>query len=272
MKQTTTFGVVGLGNVGRGLLRRLHAGELSGGVAHAVAHRRPEEARQFLADIGSDAAVLPLDELVQQVDIVVETATADALPEIADAAIGAGKTLVIISSAGMLECGSAIAKAEQGSGRMVVANGMMPGLDIIRAAKESGITSVRLNTTLKPESLRGEPYIEANGIRLPGPGDEPVQVFDGSAGLIAKEFPRHFNVAVALSIAGAGLEDTRVTVRADPAARGATHRVSVDSDAVRLELTAAGYPSKENPRTSKLVVSSVLATMRRLIAPIQIGG
>lgn len=211
------------------------------------------------------------DEAIDRADVVVEASVPDLVPWLVDTALARGKTVIVVSAAGLLGVPDLEELDRRGSGRLIVANGMIPGLDIVRAARESGIHSVRLTSRIKPDSLQGEDYVVRQGITLPGPDDPEVPVFDGDARTAAREFPRHFNVAVALSLAGAGLDGTRIEVIADATVRGAKHRVRVSSEAVELDLTSYGLPSEANPKTSRLVAPSIVSTVRDLTRVMRIG-
>ena len=147
----------------------------------------------------------------------------------------------------------------------------MPGLDILRAAREAGIRSVRLTSHIRPESLAHESYVAERGIDLSPAGTAPVAIFSGSAREAARCFPRHFNVAVALSLAGIGLDATEIEIFADGRLPGARHTVRVVSEAIELEMTSQNLPSPENNRTSRIVAPSILAALRELRAPLRVG-
>ena len=109
------------------------------------------------------------------------------------------------------------------------------------------------------------------GIDLGRAESEPVQIFVGSAREAARHFPRHFNVAVALSLAGIGLDRTQITIFADGQLPGARHTVRVKSAAIDLEMTSQNYPSIENNRTSRIVAPSILAALGELHGPLRVG-
>ena len=98
-----------------------------------------------------------------------------------------------------------------------------------------------------------------------------VKVFEGSAGEAAAAFPRHFNVAISLSLAGVGFDRTRVEIWADPDIPGAIHNVEVEADEVVLSLTSRNRPSDSNPKTSRIIAPSVLAALRSMVAPLHVG-
>lgn len=264
--------IVGFGNVCRQVIDTLAEPERQIEGVELVAIGRRDEALEGAPE--QDYRGVPFcshGEALERADVVVEASVPALVPWLVEKALPLGRTLIVVSAAGLLEVPDLAALDQAGAGRLIVANGMMPGLDLVRAARESGIESVRLTSRIKPESLRGEGYIKRQGITLPGPGDPDLVIFDGNARTAAREFPRHFNVAVALSLAGAGLDDTRIEVIADPQVRGAKHRVRVSSAAVDLDLTSYGYPSPSNPKTSRLVAPSVISTVRDLTKVLRVG-
>jgi aspartate dehydrogenase len=97
-----------------------------------------------------------------------------------------------------------------------------------------------------------------------------VKVFEGSAGEAAAAFPRHFNVAIALSLGGIGFDRTTVEIWVDPDIGGAIHTVEVDAEDIGLTMQSRNRPSA-NPRTSRIVSPSILAALRSLVAPVQVG-
>lgn len=265
------IGLVGLGNVGQDLAGRLAAGAVPGAELWAVTHTDLGVAEERTGHLQPPPQVLPLDDLVAECDAIVETATAAALPTIARSVLRAGKTFLPISVAGLLALPDLELLARAHGGRVIVPSGTLPGLDLVRAAREGRITKASLTSRVRPESLEQEPYIVDAGIDLHPSGGAAVMIFAGSAREAAQRFPRHFNVAVALSLAGAGLERTQVEVWSDPGIGGAQHRIQVESDDVSLDLTSRNIPSDVNPRTSRIVTLSVIAALRSLIEPVRVG-
>ena len=271
MSAPMRIGLAGFGNVGQDLARRLTAGAIPEARLVAVSATDLVKAAGNAARISADIKVVPLAELPQHADTIVECATADAFPEIARVAMGAGRILVAVSVGGLPNCPELIELAEKHGGRVKIASGALPGLDIIRSAKEGTIRRVKLTTKLRPNSLAHEPYIKAKGFDFTTPPPVAVKVFEGSAGEAAASFPRHFNVAVTLSLGGIGFDRTEVEVWCDPTVPGAVHQVDVDAEDVNLTLISRNSPSPTNPRTSRIVSPSILAALRGLLAPIQVG-
>jgi aspartate dehydrogenase len=96
-------------------------------------------------------------------------------------------------------------------------------------------------------------------------------VFVGSARDGARGFPANVNVAAALSLAGIGAERTRLEIWADPGVSRNTHRIVVEADSARFEMTIENVPSEANPRTGKITALSVLAALRALTATLKVG-
>jgi aspartate dehydrogenase len=271
---TMRVALAGFGNAGQEVARRLVNGDLPGVELTAVTARDLDKARANAALLAPSPTVVPLAELPAHADVIVECATADALPEILRVGLGAGKTVIVVSAAGLLQMPDVELLAQRSGGRLRIANGALPGLDSLRAAREGTIRSVKLTSRIRPDSLAHETYILERGFdfaaKPPSPG-EPVCVFGGVARAAAAAFPRHFNVAVGLSLAGIGLDRTEIEIWADSDIPGAIHRVDVQADEVNLTMTSYNVPSVANRRTSRIVAPSILAALRAMVAPVVAG-
>ena len=266
-----TVALAGYGNVGQQLGPRLAAGEIPQVRLVAISAGNLDRAREASAGLSPRPLVLPAAELPAHAEVIVECATYDAFPEIARAALTAGKTLVAVSVGALAANLDLIDLAERHGGIIQVANGAMPGLDEIRCAREGGLESVTLTSRIRPDSLAKEPYVKQQGFDFSKPPSSPVRVFHGTAREAAAAFPRHFNVAVALSLAGLGLDRTKIEVWCDPDIPGAIHHVEADSEVVRLDMTAFNRPSPANRNTSRIVAPSILAALRNMVSPIRVG-
>lgn len=267
--------LAGFGNSGQDVARRLCAGNLPGATLTAVTAKDLDKARANAAKLSPAPKVVPLAELADHADVIAECATAEALPDILDVGLKAGKTVIVVSCAGLLKVPDVEALAREHGGRLRIANGALPGLDSIRCAREGTIRSVKLTSQIKPDSLAHEDYIIEQGFDFaanPPKEGEPVKVFDGIARKAAEAFPRHFNVAVALSLAGIGFDRTEIEVWAATGIPGAIHHVEVDAEDIGLSLHSRNRPSDTNPRTSRIVAPSIMAALRGLEAPVVAGG
>lgn len=269
--QPARIGLAGFGNVGRFLAGALDSGAIPHARLAAISARDLEKAARNAADLAARPRIVPLGELCEHADIVVECATAEALPEIAREVLGKGRLLVLVSAGGVPAFPDMVEFAERHGGRIRIASGALPGLDSVRCAAEGTITSVKLTSRIRPNSFIGEAYLEERGFDFSKPVSGPVKVFTGSAGEAAAAFPRHFNVAIALSLAGVGFERTQVEIWADPDLPGAQHLVEVEAEEIVLTMRSQNFPSKTNPKTSRAVGPSILAALRSMTASLQVG-
>ncbi len=262
-------GIGGLGTVGYAVAKRLDQG-VNGLHLTAVSARNLERARERASAFSSPVEVVPLDGLAECCDVVVESAPAAVFARLAEPVIRAGRVLVPISVGALLEHWSLVDLAESSGARIMVPSGALLGLDAVRAAAEGRIDSVRMVTRKPPRGLAGAPYLEAHGLDVSNL-DAPLKVFEGSAREGAAGFPANVNVAAALGLAGIGPDATRLEIWADPTVSRNTHHITVEADCVRFELSIENVPTEENPRTGRLVAHSVVATLRRLVAPLTVG-
>jgi aspartate dehydrogenase len=264
-------GLAGFGSVGSAVARKIDDGAIPRLVLSAITSRDLDKAAQNAASLQSKPRVVSLPEIADLVDVVVECATADAFPAIARTVLSAGKTLIALSAAGVPAVPDLLQFALEHGGRLRIASGALPGIDSVRCAAEGNIRSVKLSSRIVPSTFIGEPYLIERGFDFTKPITGPVHVFSGSAREAAAAFPRHFNVAITLSLAGIGFDRTQVEIHADPGIHGAVHQVEVDAEEAQFTLTSRNRPSVANPKTSRIISLSVVAALRSLEAPIQVG-
>lgn len=260
--------VGGLGAVGLEVARRL-AGGIEGLTLVAVSARHRSAAKSRLAGLGIETPVLALEALAETADVVVECAPAAVFASVAEPALRAGRTLVPISVAALMEHLHLVEIARSSGACIRVPSGALLGLDAVRAAAEGTIHSVRMVTRKPPGSLAGAPYLGAHAIDVENVS-EPLQVFSGTAREGAAGFPANLNVAAALGLAGIGVDRTELEIWADPGVTRNCHRIVVEADSVRFVLEIENIPSEANPRTGRLVANSVVATLRSLVSPLVI--
>ena len=261
--------VAGLGAIGRVVAERLDRG-IAGLRLVAVSARNVERARGIVAGFARPVRVLPLARLAGVAEVVVECLPAGAFLELAATVVDAGGILVAASVGQLLANPALIERAARTGARIVVPTGALIGLDAVRAAAEGSIASVRMITRKPPRGLEGAPHLVAQGITLAGLAG-PLKVFEGSARDAVRGFPANVNVAAALSLAGIGADRTTIEVWADPAVERNTHSITVDADSARFTMTIENMPSADNPRTGAITGLSVIAVLRRLRSPLQIG-
>lgn len=264
-----SVGIGGFGAIGHAVAQRLDAG-IPGLTLAAVAARNAEKARRQLASFATPVPVVSLEELAGLADVVVECLPAAVFIEIAEPTIRQGRILVALSAGVLLDHPELVEQAHQSGARIVVPTGALLGLDAVRAAAEGEIFSVKMVTRKPPSGLTGAPYLREHGLSLEGL-KEPLKLFEGNARDGVRGFPANVNVAAALSLAGIGPDKTRLEIWADPGISRNTHRIEVEADSGRFEMTIENVPSAENPRTGRITALSVIATLRGLVQPLKVG-
>jgi aspartate dehydrogenase len=259
----------GFGAIGGAVARRLDRG-LPGVRLVAVSAQDAARAARRVAELERPVPVIPLGALAAEAEVVVECAPAAAFRAVALPAIEAGRIFLPVSVGQLLEQDDLVARAAATGARIIVPTGALLGLDAVRAAAEGTIHSVTMVTRKPPRGLAGAPWLERHGIRLDDLA-APLKVFAGSARDGARGFPANVNVAAALSLAGIGPDRTRLEIWADPGVSRNTHRILVEADSARFEMTIENVPSEANPRTGKITALSVIAALRGLTATLKVG-
>jgi len=260
--------IAGLGPIGKKVAEALDRG-IDGLVLSAVSAQHPEKHRDWLGNLTTSPAVLPIEKLSDVADIVIECAPARLVRSIVAPFVTKGKTAIVLSAGALLENEDLIELAKQNDGQIVVPTGALIGLDAVTAAAVGEIHSVRMVTRKPVQGLAGAPYLVENDIDIEQI-KEPLRIFDGTAREAAKGFPANLNVAVALSLAGIGPDRTRLEIWADPALTRNVHRVEVESDSARFSMSIENIPS-ENPKTGRITALSVIAFLRKQRAPLRVG-
>ena len=264
----TRIAIAGLGAIGRALARRLADG-IPGLELACVAARDTAKAQAWLDAQGIGCPIVTFEDFPKHADVAVECAPAALIEAICRPMLAAGKQVIVLSCGALLPRPELIEFAKAHGGRIVVPTGALLGLDAVAAAAEGTIHSVRMTTRKPPNGLMGAPYLVKNGISIEGL-NEAKRVFSGTAREAAAGFPANVNVAAALSLAGVGPDCTLIDIWADPAVERNCHTIEVDADSARFTLSIENVPS-ENPKTGRIVALSVIATLRKLGAPLRVG-
>ena len=262
-------GIVGLGSIGRTVARNLHEGKIPNASFAGASGRDRSKAEAFLKEIGCKAPLVTIEALAADADIVVECAPPAVLAEVAAPVLTAGKKLMVLSAGMLLRHPELIALAKEHGGQIIVPTGALIGFDAVSAAAESEIQSVKMITRKPVKGLLGAPYLVKHNIDIADISG-PLRVFQGSARDAAAGFPENVNVAAALSLAGIGADRTSIEIWADPSVTRNIHRVVVESDSARFEMSIENIPSV-NPKTGRITALSVLAALRKMTAPLRVG-
>ncbi len=260
--------IAGLGSIGTKIATALDQG-IEGLKLSAVAVRDPAKHQAFLAGLRHQRQILPIDQLGDAADLVVECAPTSQLRAIVEPAVKRGKSAIVVSVGGLLDNYDLIDLARANGGRILVPTGALIGLDAVNAAAVGTIHSVKMVTRKPVDGLKGAPFIVENKIDIDNLR-EPLKLFEGSARDAAKGFPANVNVAVALSLAGIGPDRTQMQVWADPTVTRNVHRIEVEADSARFSMGIENIPS-ENPKTGMITALSVIALLKKQRATLCVG-
>ena len=148
--------------------------------------------------------------------------------------------------------------ARRGGARLLISGGAIGGLDVLSAARLSGLLSVEYIGRKPPAAWRGtaaEKSLDLSNIR------EETTFFRGTAREAAGAYPQNANVAAVVALAGLGFDATRVRLVADPGAARNIHVLEVKSHCVAFTIQLEGVPSPDNPRTSLTAGYSLAHTL-----------
>jgi aspartate dehydrogenase len=260
--------IAGLGQIGRTLAQRLSEG-VPGLELACVAARDEETARGWLDEEGIEVPVVGLADFPQYADLAIECAPAKILDDICRPMLSAGKQVLVLSCGALLPRPELLELAKANGGRIIVPTGGLLGLDAVAAAAEGKINSVKMTTRKPPNGLAGAPHLVKNNISVEGLNEAKL-VFSGTARDAAAGFPANVNVVAALAMAGIGPDKTMIDIYADPTKTRNCHVIEVDADSASFTLSIENIPS-ENPKTGRIVALSVIATLRKLAAPLRVG-
>ncbi len=261
--------IAGLGAIGLPVARWLDGG-IDGLKLVAVSANDKARATERLKDLRTPPPVVDIPDLVADADLIIECLPPDRFADIAEPAIEAGRILVALTPCSLLAHWHLVDRAKKTGARIIIPTGALLGFDAVRAAAKGTIHEVSMATRKPPGGLKSAKFVVEQGIDLDGL-TEPLKLYEGTVRDAAAKFPANVNVAVALSLAGTGPDNTRYEIWADPAVDRNTHLIKVDADSTRFEMSIAGVPTEENPATGKLTPLSVMATLEGLVSTLRIG-
>lgn len=257
MSHQIRVAIAGLGAIGLAVAQALAQG-VDGFTLVAISAKDHGAAKERLAAHQIAVPVLPHEELEARADLLIECAPAELLPALVRPFLSKGKSVVVLSVSALADHLDLVDLARNHGAQIFVPSGALLGLDGVAAAAQGHLQSVKL-VTRKPPAGFGFANIPAAQC-----------VFAGSARAAAQKFPANMNVAVALALAGLGLDATQVEIWADPEVTRNVHSVTVQSDCATFSCVIENVPS-DNPKTSKITAPSVLALLRKMRAPLRIG-
>lgn len=256
------IGIIGAGAIAKFLLNEINNDDYSNLRVQRIFVRNKEK-YQTLEKMFGITLYTDMDAFLDGgIDIVVEAANIEAVVDLLPHVIKKKESVII--SIGALADEKFLSEITElvdvYQHAVHLPSGAIGGLDLLQNADAMGsITNVSLTTRKPADSLIDYSI------------DEPVIVYEGTAANAIKKFPKNINVSIILSLAGLGLDATKVTIIADPQMEKNEHHVEMQGDFGEATVTITNNPLPENPKTSYLAAMSVLGTLQRIGKSIRIG-
>lgn len=246
--------LIGYGAIGQAICRRL-AGSARVNVTHVVV--RPQRIVEVQAALGR-TAVKVVSEIPAGTKLALECAGHEALGAHVLGALEKGVECAVMSVGALSEKGlpeKLEAAAAQGKTQVHLLAGAIGGIDAIAAARQAGLSDVTYIGRKPPLGWKGsaaEKVVDLASLK------RATTIFEGTAREAANLYPKNANVAATVSLAGVGLDATRVRLIADPAVAENVHEILASGEFGEMQVTMRGKPLAENPKTSALTVLSAL--------------
>ncbi len=266
--------MIGFGAIGRAVLETIREEPGLKVVQLIAAPGKVKEVEADLASLGLAELPLVTESLVldgdHPVDCLVECAGHAAIQEHVLPALQEGLPCVLVSIGALSEPGLPEAlemAAAQGNTQLHLLSGAIGGVDALAAARIAGLDEVVYTGRKPPTGWLGSPAEETLDLANL---KEAAIFFEGTARDAARLFPKNANVAATLSLAGVGLDDTRVRLIADPGVTENIHHYQARGAFGRMEVTMVGNPLASNPKTSALTVYSVVRALYNRVRPVSV--
>ena len=204
-------------------------------------------------------------------DIVIEAAGHEALRAIGPAVVASGADLIVAAVGALADEDFAeeLREAARDGARVIVPPGAVAGLDGLVAARTAGLERVTYSSHKPPHAWRGTRAEEVIDL---GHAEEEIVFFTGTAREAALHYPQNANVGAAVSIAGLGLDETRVRLISSRKVDAPLGVIEAEGafGSFRFECLARASPT--NPKTSAITADSLLECARLGIGIPAFGG
>ena len=208
--------------------------------------------------------------LAGKYDLVVECAGHAAVKAYGTRVLATGTELLVVSIGALTDdtLREGLHAAARASGaRLILCSGAIGGIDLLSAARLSGIERITYSSRKLPKAWKGTPAEKL--IDLDKVTTETV-FYEGTARAAARDYPQNANSAATIAIASVGLDRTAVRLIADPHAPGNVHEFKLSSACADMEVRIVGKPSPDNPKTSMSTAYTVAREILNRMSPVAI--
>ncbi len=190
--------------------------------------------------------------------LVVEAASRESVLPFARAALAAGMDFAVSSTSALVDAAvldELVETAQRNGRKLIVPPGALGGIDALSAASRLGLDRVEHVITKPARAWMGTP---AEKLCRLAELQEPQTFFEGSAAEAATAFPQNANVAATTSLAGIGMQRTRVRLVADPQATENMHCIHANGPFGALEIRLQNRPLASNPKSSEMTALNLV--------------
>lgn len=198
-------------------------------------------------------------------DIVIEAASQAAAKNFSKRVVEHKKDLLLMSVGALADelfLSQLLNVVSMNGKHIYIPSGAIAGIDAIKSVKGM-LDSVTLTTTKNPSALAGAPFFDSDPTIL-NTMKKKTLVYEGTAADAINKFPANINVAAVLSLAGIGIQETKVKIIADPHITVNQHQIEAAGAFGKIGITVRNIPSPNNPKTSFLAVLSAIECLRSL--------
>ncbi|MDI6826268.1 MAG: aspartate dehydrogenase [Candidatus Aenigmarchaeota archaeon] len=263
--------LIGCGNIGTIIAKAIEEKKVDAKlecVYDIIEERGKEFAKKFVSTYKKFDDILKED-----LDLIIEAASQEAVRTLIPRALKAKKNVMIMSAGALVDeklFHEIKELTDKNRLKVYIPSGAIAGLDGIKSANIIEIENVMLKTRKPPKSLEGAPFFEKYHVNL-NDIKNPTIIYEGPAKEAVRLFPQNVNIAASLSLAGIGPEKTKVQIIADPNIKSNIHEIIAEGKFGVLKTRVENIPSPDNPKTSYLAALSAIATLKKITEPIQIG-
>ncbi|MDR3222886.1 MAG: aspartate dehydrogenase [Methanobrevibacter sp.] len=249
-------GILGCGAISNLIINKI---ENNNEIMVKYFYDRDIEKAENLAYISNGTAVLNFQDMVDKVDLILESASQIAVKKFIPQVLKKGKDVIVMSVGALLDndLWNEMKDISKKTGAKIhIPSGAIAGLDAIKAGSVGEIKKVVLTTRKSPSSLGRDVSKEE-------------VLFVGKASEAVKKFPLNINVAATLSIASNLDIDVKILV--DPKVDRNIHQVFVKGDFGEVTTETKNLPCESNPKTSILAAYSAIQLLNGLTEPFNLG-
>jgi aspartate dehydrogenase len=263
------IGIVGCGAIGKGVAIFIDKQLCAKTRVSALTDMDSRSALNLQKRLSSRPEIMTLEENVKKNDLIIEAASIKGAKSVLEKALFYKKEVVIVSVGAFVGKASIISRAAKKGITVYVPSGAICGVDGFGALRMGKVKKISLVTSKPPSGLTGADYLKKKKIDLTGLKKERI-VFKGGVKEAIRCFPKNINIAATLSLASE-FKDIEVCIKADPNIKRNIHRIFIDSEQARLNISIENIPSKLNPKTSALTVLSLQFLLNKMFSNFKVG-